>query len=349
MTSMEETKNRDLDDEKDATEEQGSKAGRRKSEVRDRADEARAAARDADADDEDDADDDEGSDDDGEDDEDDRGGRGARDRSSTGDRAATAAAVSAARDSGSTSFFRNVWTIARRETRSFFDSLVAYVVVGGSMLGVGIYFFMLQGGGFWQTDRASMGRLFDFMPWALAVLVIPLVTMRALAEEKRAGTIELLITMPVRDSEVILGKYFAAVIMCLVLLAASLIFPIAMFKWPWHLGALDWGPVWCGYLGLFLFSCAGVAIGILFSSITESQIISFFLTAGVLVLLTVTGSLVELVHGWFGDAVAFISFQARFASFARGLLDTRAVVYFLSISVICLLGAFRALESRKWK
>ncbi len=244
--------------------------------------------------------------------------------------------------------FRTTFTIARRETRAYFDSLVAYVVIGGSTLGLGIYFFLMQSGGFWQVDRASMSRLFEFMPWALAALVIPLVTMRALAEEKRSGTIELLITMPVRDSEVILGKYLAAVVMCLVLLAVTLLYPIAMFVWPWHLGALDWGPVMAGYFGLALFAFAGVAIGMMFSALTESQIIAFFLTAGSLLFLYILGSVVELLHGAVGDAIAFVSFQSRFAPFARGLIDTRAIVYFVSVAIICLLVSFRSLESRKW-
>ncbi|MEO6418426.1 MAG: ABC transporter permease [Polyangiaceae bacterium] len=249
---------------------------------------------------------------------------------------------------------RNVFTIARREMRAYFDSLTAYVVLGGSALGLGVYFFLLQQGGFWQVDRASMSRLFEFMagsgvnPGALAVLVIPLVTMRAIAEEKRSGTLELLITLPVRDSDVILGKFFAAWGMCLVLLVATLAYPLAMFWKPWHLGNLDWGPVWTGYLGLALYCAAGTALGIMFSALTESQIIAFFFTAGSLVLLNLLGNLVELVHGWMGDAIAFVSFQSRFAAFERGQIDTRAVVYFVSIAVLCLLVAFRSLESRKW-
>ena len=116
----------------------------------------------------------------------------------------------------------NILTIARRELRAYFDSLVAYVVIGGSLLGMGMFFFLFQGGGFWQVDRVTMARMFEFMPWTLAVLVVPLVTMRALAEEKRAGTIELLITLPVTDADVILGKYFAALAMIVILLAATL-------------------------------------------------------------------------------------------------------------------------------
>ena len=242
---------------------------------------------------------------------------------------------------------QNTLTIARRELRSFFDSLVAYVVVGLSMIAVGLWFF-IAGGGVWQVDRANFGRMFDALPWLLAGIVIPLVTMRALAEEKRSGTLELLITMPVKDSEVILGKYIAALGMCLILLACSLLYPIAMFVWPWHLGSLDWGPIWAGYFGLALFCGAGSAMGLLFSSITESQIIAFFFTAFSLVVLVAMGTLAQWVHGGLGDILAFLSFQSRFEGFARGLIDTRAVIYFLSIAILCLLVSFRSLESRKW-
>ncbi|MGH7328347.1 MAG: ABC transporter permease subunit [Polyangiaceae bacterium] len=260
-----------------------------------------------------------------------------------------AAKREAAPSSGAGSSLRNIWTIARREMRSYFDSLIAYVVIGGSTLGIGIFFFLMQSGGFWEVDRASMARLFAAMPWALSVLVIPLVTMRSLAEEKGTGTLELLITMPVRDADVILGKYFAALGMCLVLLAITVLYPIAMFVTPWHLGSLDWGPVWTGYLGLALFSAAGTALGLMFSSFTESQIIAFFLTAGVMLFMQVIGGIVETLAGVAGDIIAFVSFETRFQPFARGLIDTRAVIYFLSIAVICLLVAFRSLESRKWK
>jgi len=245
-------------------------------------------------------------------------------------------------------FGRNIYTIALRELRAYCDSLVAYVVIGGSLLGLGIYFFLFQAGGFWQVDRATMGRMFEFLPWALAILVIPLITMRALAEETRSGTIELLITLPVTDADVILGKYFAALGMAALLLFSTLAYPIAIFVWPWHLGALDWGPIWTAYLGLFLFSAAGISVGMLFSSITESQIIAFFLTALVLVFLQIIGSIAQFVPGVIGDSITFVSFMSRYEPFARGLIDTRALVYFLSIAVICLLFAFRSLESRKW-
>src|SRR5271163_398360 len=149
---------------------------------------------------------------------------------------------------------RNILIIARRDLRAQFNSPVAYVVLGGTMLLLGILFFVIPHmgafgvpvGGFWEIDHATMDQMFIYLPWLLSVFVIPAVTMRSLAAEKGSGTLELLITMPVRDSEVILGKYLASYASVLVLLAASFIYPFGIFVMPWHLGALDWGPVFSG-------------------------------------------------------------------------------------------------------
>jgi ABC-2 type transport system permease protein len=246
------------------------------------------------------------------------------------------------------SSFSMTMTIAKRELAAYFNSVVTYIVIGVSMVALGLYFFMYQGG-FWQVDRVTMQRMFDFLPGALC-FVIPLFTMRALADEKRVGTIELLITMPVKDSEVILGKYVAALAIVTMQLALVVLYPLAMFKWPWHLGELDWGAFWVGMFGLFVLSSAGTAIGLMYSSFTDSQILSLFATIATLAALTFIGKLsaFEMLQGWPGDAVAFISLQNRFDPFARGLFDTRAVVYFVSIAVLCLAVAFHALERRKW-
>lgn len=242
-----------------------------------------------------------------------------------------------------------VWTIARRELAGYFNSVITYIVISASMVGLGLFFYMYKGG-FWQVDRVTMQRMFDFLPFALCALVIPLFTMRTLSDEKRVGTIELLITMPVKDSEVILGKYLAALMILTVQLALVVLYPVAMFKFPWHLGELDWGAFWVGMLGLFCLSATGVAMGIMYSSFTDSQILSFFATMLTLTLLYAIGqvSAVESLQGWPGDAISFISLQSRFEPFARGLIDSRAIVYFVSIAVLCLLVAFHALERRKW-
>jgi ABC-2 type transport system permease protein len=174
------------------------------------------------------------------------------------------------------------------------------------------------------------------------------VTMRLLAEEKRSGTLEMLITLPVKDSDVVLGKYFGALGLVLVLLLATLVYPFAMFKWPWSLGPLDQGPVLSGYLGLLLFSAASVAVGLLISSLTESQAVAFFITFFVLLVLWLIGTIAENLGGWYGNALSYVSFQTRLGGFTRGLIDTRDVVFFLSVTGLALVIAFRALERRKW-
>jgi ABC-2 type transport system permease protein len=215
-------------------------------------------------------------------------------------------------------------TIAKREFRSYFDSPLAYVVICLSLFGIGLLFFAYHGG-FWQVDKASVGGLFDWAPVGLSLLVIPVVTMRLLAEERRSGTLEMLITLPVSD-----------------------VYPIAMFRWPWNLGPFDWGPVLAGLVGLSLFSAAAVAIGLLVSALTESQSIAFFITFFVLAAFWYLAGFVEMLNGGPADVLEFVSFQTRLEGFTRGLIDTRDVVYFLSVTVLSLAVAFRALERRKW-
>src|SRR5688500_17936302 len=184
-------------------------------------------------------------------------------------------------------------TIAKREFRSYFDSPLAYVVICVSFLALGILFFTMDGG-FWRVDRASGAGVFEYAPLGLSFLVIPVVTMRLLAEERRSGTLEMLITLPVKDSDVVLGKYLGALGLVLVLVVATLIYPIIMFKFPWNLGPIDINPVWSGYFGLILFSAAAVAVGMLVSALAESQAVAFFITVFIL------GSL------WFFDDLAVV-------------------------------------------
>lgn len=239
--------------------------------------------------------------------------------------------------------------IARREFRSNFDSPLAYVVICLGLVVLGFVFFYLNGG-FWQTDRSTLAQLFAQAPRGLSFLVVPVVTMRLLAEEKRTGTLEMLITLPVKDHEVILGKFLGAWGLVLLLIASTAFYPILMFfGLPWRLGVLDTGPVVSGYVGLVLYSAAAVSIGLLISALTESQVIAFFITFVILFVLHFMGFGLEGIGSeWVRNAIAFISFDTRLAPFARGMINTRDVIYFLSITAGCLMVAFRALERRKW-
>ena len=237
-------------------------------------------------------------------------------------------------------------TIAKRELRSNFNSPLAYIVICLALVMLGGYFFFVQD--FWQLDRATLVGLFDLAPVGLSVIV-PVLTMRVLAEEKRSGTLEMLITLPVRDHEVIIGKFLGVWSLVLILIGATVLFPLMMFKFPWHLGSLDMGPVWSGYLGLVLYSAMAVGIGLLMSSLTESQIIAFLITWAPLMLLGILGRFAKALPAGAGrDVLTFISFDARLAPFARGKIVTSDIVYFVSISLGCLMAAFRALERRKW-
>lgn len=237
-------------------------------------------------------------------------------------------------------------TIAKREFRSYFDAPLAYVVMCLTFLLLGLAIFLY--GGFWQIDRASLRLLFEFTPVGLSILVVPVVTMRLIAEERRSGTLEMLITLPVNDSDVILGKYLGALGLVLTLVVATAIYPIAMFKFPWNLGPLDMGPIWAGYVGLILFSAASVAIGLLVSTVTESQSVAFFVTFFVLLVLWFAEAAAMRLSGDLGNTLNFVCFQSRLEGFTRGLIDSRDVIFFLSVTVVSLVVAFRALERRKW-
>jgi ABC-2 type transport system permease protein len=237
--------------------------------------------------------------------------------------------------------------IAKREFRSYFDSPLAYIVICLSFLALGLLFFLFNGG-FWQLDRASVSRLFEYAPMGLSFLVVPVVTMRLLAEERRSGTLEMLITLPVKDSDVVLGKYLGALGLVLVLVVSTLAYPVAMFWKPWNLGPLDPGPVASGYFGLVLFSAASVAVGLLISALTESQAVAFFITFFVLGALWLFGDLAGKADGLLAVLLNYVSFQSRLSNFWRGLVDSRDVVFFLSVTALSLMVAFRALERRKW-
>jgi ABC-2 type transport system permease protein len=233
--------------------------------------------------------------------------------------------------------------IARRQFASYFNSPAAYIVLALTLAVTGFLFFVFPGA-FFLAGRATLRTLFSMMPWAL-LFACPALTMGLLAEERRTGTIELLITMPVRDWEVIVGKYLASLGLLAVLLAFTLPYPIVVASF----GPLDWGPVWTGYLGLFLEGAALLAIGVMTSSWTENQLIAFFVAFIIGFLLVILGYAAQLLGPGLGRFVEAISFGSHFESMARGVLDTRDLVFFVSLIVLPLAIAFRSLESRRWR
>lgn len=230
--------------------------------------------------------------------------------------------------------------ITKRELRTYFNSPVAYIVVTVFMLLAGYLFFNTL----FIEKQAEMRGYFGLAPM-LFTFIIPAMTMRLIAEEKGSGTLELLITMPVRDWEVVVGKFLAALGLLTVLLALTLVYAITLAS----IGPVDNGPTFGGYLGLLLMGGAYVAIGVMASSFTRNQIVAFILAFAISFALYLFGRIVQIVPESLQPVVAFLSMDAHFESISRGVIDSRDVIYYLSVMAVSLVIATVSLESRRWK
>jgi ABC-2 type transport system permease protein len=230
--------------------------------------------------------------------------------------------------------------ISKREIRAYFNSPVAYIVVTVFTILTGYLFFTQL----FLEKQADMRPFFGVMP-LLFMFVIPAITMRLVAEEKGSGTLELLITMPVRDWEVIVGKFLAALALLCTALALTLAFALTVKS----LGPLDRGPAIGGYIGLVLMGGAYIAIGVMASSLTRNQIIAFIVAFAISFALFLFGKLTQFVPESLQPIVSFLSIDGHFDNISRGVIDTRDVLYYLSVITVCLLVATTSLESRKWK
>jgi ABC-2 type transport system permease protein len=230
-------------------------------------------------------------------------------------------------------------TIAKREFRGYFNSPAAYIVICLFLLMMGFFFW----NPFFLINRASVRSMYDLMA-VLLLPTAPALTMGLLAEEKRTGTIEILLTMPVKDTEVILGKYLAALGLLAVLLLSTIAYPISVST----LGNLDWGPVWAGYVALLLEGGAMLALGVLASSWTDNQLIAFFTSGIICFTFWIVSRFLPFMPQAIASIVEWLSFDYHFQDLVRGVLDTRHIIYFLSVIGFSLVLAFRSLESRRW-
>lgn len=238
--------------------------------------------------------------------------------------------------------------IFAKELHAYFTSMRAYVVGAVFLAVTGFYaytnltFFVLMGGmdltrGFWQ---------YQFHDTRFVLLVVTaLLTMRLIAEERKLGTLELIWTYPVSDAAVILGKYAAALVVVVVLLACTAIYPLAIAR----IYPVDVGPVLAGYLGLFLLAAAFAAVGLWTSSLTDSQVVASILSFGILLLFWILTWNQAAASDWVIALLVPISLFDRFYTFARGAIDLRDVVFLLSFSVLFLALTLFTLESRRWR
>lgn len=232
---------------------------------------------------------------------------------------------------------RNIGIIARRELASYFNSPVAYIVVVAFLFIAGWMLFSPL----FLLGRAELRVLFapsPFSPSMLLVIVAPAVAMRLIAEERKTKSIELLTTMPITDAEVILGKFLGAWLLILAALAVTFIYAVTVS----FLGPLDWGPVFAGYFGMILFTATLLSIGVLASTLTDSQIVAF------IVGLVVCGILYFVYWLQFfmpsvAPVVEYLSVSFHLDNMARGVIDTRDVLYYASVTGGCLFLATRSL------
>jgi ABC-2 type transport system permease protein len=254
---------------------------------------------------------------------------------------------------------RNVWIIWLKELRSYFVSWIAYLALALFALVSGFFTWIyVRGFVEYGMEMQMSGRMFPMnlneqvvrpvLSNAAVIgglFFIPMMTMRLFAEEKRTGTIELLTTSPVRDLEVILGKWLAA----LTLYAFMLMFTALDFAFLFKYGNPDWKPMATGFLGLLLQAGALLAIGTFISTLTRNQIIAGITTFAIFVLLWVMAAVGEFDNSIWGRTIAYLSVNSHFDSFEKGLLDLKDFVYYVSAIFLGLFLTARSMESLRWR
>ena len=241
---------------------------------------------------------------------------------------------------------RNTSVVFRRELKSYFESPVAYVFMVFFLLLVGFLTFSLSR--FYDRNVADLFPFFMWHPWVY-LLLVPAATMGLWAEERRAGTIELLLTMPITMLEAIMGKFLAAWLF--ILIGLALTFPIVLTTT--YLGNPDMGVILCGYVGSALLAGAYVAVGMFTSSMTRSQVIAFVIALGVCFLLLlaglppITSMFSKWAPLWLVEAVAAFGVYPHIESIQRGVFDIRDVAYYLSVIVFMICATHVILDNRK--
>ena len=236
---------------------------------------------------------------------------------------------------------KQIWIITKRELRSFFDSLMAYVMIV-LFLGFSGFFTWLFGGDVFMVNQASLQSFFGIAFWSL-FFFIPAITMGMISDERKSGTIELLVTKPVTDRQIIAGKFLAAFLLICLTLALTIPYYVTVA----NIGKIDHGAVLMGYLGLLFMSAAYISIGLFASSITGNQIVAFLsaLFIGICFHL-IFGLLAMGTPGWLSAILSYLSLSTHYESMARGVIDTKDLIYFGSIIALAFIGTEQAISKR---
>ena len=236
---------------------------------------------------------------------------------------------------------KQIWIIAKKELKSFFNSLIAYILLV-VFLGMSGFFTWIYGSDIFFVGQATLQPFFSVAYWTL-FFFIPALTMRMIAEEKGSGTIELLLTKPVSDWQFVAGKFLASLLLIIIALALTIPYYISVAM----LGPIDHGAVICGYLGMILFSMTLIGIGIFASSVTNNQIVSFLLSLFIGVFfMIIFDVLASNSTGILGQILNYLSLSTHYNSMSRGVIDTRDLIYFGSLTYLSLMFASSILSKR---
>lgn len=237
---------------------------------------------------------------------------------------------------------KQIWVICTRELKSFFNSLTAYIMLV-AFLGFSGFFTWIFGSDIFMVGQASLQAFFGIAYWTL-FFFIPALTMGLIAEEIKSGTIEQLLTKPVSGWQVVTGKFLSTLLLIVIALAFTLPYYITVSK----LGPIDHGAVWTGYFGLILMSATYISIGVFASSISNNQIVGFLLALFIGIFFHIIfGILSGTSAGIFGKIMNYLNLQTHFESISRGVIDTKDLIYFLTIIGLGLFSAEAVLTRRK--
>ncbi len=243
-----------------------------------------------------------------------------------------------------------MFTLLKKEIRSFLSSLIGYITITVFLLVVSLFMWVLEtDSNVMDNGYANIDPLFILAPWVFLFL-IPAITMRSFADEKKAGTIELLLTRPLTDLQIILAKYFAGLILVVFSLIPTLIYYYSVHKLGSPVGNIDTGGMWGSYIGLLFLGAAFVSIGIFASAITDNQVVSFILALFLCFFIYTGFDFIGSfsLFGKFDTVILSLGINQHYVSMSRGVIDTRDMIYFLSLIALFVISTRTVLESRKW-
>jgi ABC-2 type transport system permease protein len=251
---------------------------------------------------------------------------------------------------------RNIIAIASKELRSYFASPIAYILIGFFLLPFGVFFYlylqnfvkqslqMAQFGGAMNINQQVVRYVLQNAS-VIILFIMPMITMRTYSEEKRSGTIELLLTSPITDMEIILGKFLGALGLYASILAVTLLYMGILFVY----GNPEWRPLVAGYLGLLLMGAAFISIGLLISSMTNNQIVAGTITFVVFLLFWIIGWFADTAGPTIGPITSWLSITEHFDDFSKGIIDTKHVIYYLTLITFGLFLSAKSVDTERWR